>query len=601
MEQSGNAMVTRHTLPWLTPQFLFICVLIHFPSALADERPNIVVILTDDQGWGDLSCNGNTNLSTPNIDSLGKDGASFDRFYVCPVCSSTRAEFLTGRYHPRSGVYDTSSGGERINLDELTIGDTFLEAGYATAAFGKWHNGMQYPYHPNGRGFEEFYGYCSGHWGDYFSPPLEHNGQMVQGKGYLADDLTNKTIAFIESNRDRPFFAYLPFNTPHAPMQVPDRWWKKFDDKNLAMHHREPEREEIEHTRCALAMCENIDWNVGRILKKLEELKLVENTIVVFFCDNGPNGYRWNGGMKGHKGSTDEGGVRSPLMIRWPKQIEPGRKILPIAAAIDLLPTLADLAKIKVQSAKPLDGVSLLPRLLGQVSAEKQGRLIFSHWMNRVSVRTQRYRLDSADRLYDMTADPGQYTDIAEKQPLVADRLRKAVQSWRNTVLADSDVDNRPFIIGHPKARFTQLPARDGVAHGNIKRSNQYPNCSFFTNWISTADKITWNAEVGATGDYEVEIYYTCPQADVGSTVELSFNDHSMKARVVSAHNPPQRGDENDRVPRKSSYVKDFKAIKLGTIHLDKGRGELTLRAIDLPGSQVMDFRQLVLARIEAQ
>ena len=141
-------------------------------SCLADTPPNIVVILTDDQGWGDLSLNGNNDLSTPNIDSLAKDGASFDRFFVCPVCSPTRAEFLTGRYHVRGGVYSTSAGGERLNLDEITIADTFKSAGYTTGAFGKWHNGMQYPYHPNGRGFDEFYGFCSGHWGDYFSPPL---------------------------------------------------------------------------------------------------------------------------------------------------------------------------------------------------------------------------------------------------------------------------------------------------------------------------------------------------------------------------------------------------------------------------------------------
>ena len=141
----------------------------------------MVVILSDDQGWGDLSLNGNTNLKTPHIDSLAKNGAKFDRFFVQPVCSPTRAEFLTGRYHPRGGVRDVSTGGERLNLDEKTIADTFRAAGYATGAFGKWHNGSQYPYHPNGRGFQEYYGFTSGHWGDYFDPPLDHNGVAVRG------------------------------------------------------------------------------------------------------------------------------------------------------------------------------------------------------------------------------------------------------------------------------------------------------------------------------------------------------------------------------------------------------------------------------------
>jgi arylsulfatase A-like enzyme len=162
--------------------------------ASAATHPNVVVLLADDQGWGDLSFNGNTNISTPNIDSLGKKGAVLERFYVCPVCSPTRAEFLTGRWHPRGGVWNVSLGGERLNLSEKTIADTFTAAGYATAAFGKWHNGMQYPYHPRGRGFGEYYGFCSGHWGDYFDAPLEHNGKLVTGRGYIADDFTNHAL-----------------------------------------------------------------------------------------------------------------------------------------------------------------------------------------------------------------------------------------------------------------------------------------------------------------------------------------------------------------------------------------------------------------------
>jgi len=252
-------------------RLLFFLLII---SSVQANQPNVVVILTDDQGWGDLSLNGNTDLSTPNIDSLAHDGARFDRFFVCPVCSPTRAEFLTGRYHVRGGVYSTSTGGERLDLDELTIADTFKSAGYATGAFGKWHNGMQYPYHPNGRGFDEFYGFCSGHWGDYFGPPLEHNGQIVNGEGFCIDDFTNKAMAFMDSSikEGKPFFAYVPYNTPHSPMQVPDKWWNKFKDKEIKLHNRDPRRENTPHLRCALAMCENIDWNVGRILNKIEKL-----------------------------------------------------------------------------------------------------------------------------------------------------------------------------------------------------------------------------------------------------------------------------------------------------------------------------------------
>ena len=282
------------------------------------ERPNVIVILTDDQGWGDLSLNGNVSVETPHIDQLASDGARFQHFFVSPVCSPTRAEFLTGRHHVRCGVYSTSEGGERVNADEMMIGEVFKKAGYRTAAFGKWHSGMQHPYHPNARGFDEFYGFCSGHWGNYFSPMLEHNGQLVQGSGYLPDDLTARAIEFIERDHSRPFFVYLPYNTPHSPMQVPDRWWDKFKNKEITQEHSKKKNEKIDHTRAALAMCENIDWNVGRLRSKLKELNLEKDTIVVYFSDNGPNGSRWNDGLRGRKGSTDEGGVRSPLVMCWP-------------------------------------------------------------------------------------------------------------------------------------------------------------------------------------------------------------------------------------------------------------------------------------------
>jgi arylsulfatase A-like enzyme len=603
-EEKKNNMTPRHKL------ILFVAFMhAGVPAVLlpAAQHPNVVVILTDDQGWGDLSINGNTNLSTPNVDSLARDGASFDRFYVCPVCSPTRAEFLTGRYHPRGGVYSTSAGGERMDLDEITIADSFKAAGYATAAFGKWHNGMQYPYHPCGRGFDEYYGFCSGHWGDYFSPPLDHNGMIVRGNGFVIDDFTDKAMEFIEKNKDKPLFVYLPYNTPHSPMQVPDRWWDKFKNKELKMHNRDPQRENIPHVRAALAMCENVDWNVGRLLKKLDDLGIADDTIVVYFCDNGPNGHRWNGGMKGRKGSTDEGGVRSPLLIRWTGKIAAGKKVPQIAAAIDLLPTLGGLAGIEVVSKTPLDGVSLKPLLVGQASrltppstarSNLQDCQIFSHWRGRVSVRTQQFRLDHQGKLYDMTTDPGQYTDVSKQHAQVAERLREAAKVWKEQVTTGYDNDDRPFLIGHPDCKYTQIPARDGIAHGNIKRSNRFPNCSFFTNWTSVDDKITWDAEVLAGGAYEVEIYYTCPAADVGSTIELSFNNAKLTGRIAEPHDPPLRGGENDRVSRTESYVKDFKPLKLGTIRLEKGRGELTLRALTKPGSQVMDFRLIMFTRV---
>jgi arylsulfatase A-like enzyme len=561
------------------------------------RKPNVVIILADDQGWGDLSVHGNSNLSTPNVDSLARDGALFERFYVCPVCSPTRAEFLTGRYHVRGGVHDVSTGGERLNLGVKTIADSFKAAGYATGAFGKWHNGSQYPYHPNARGFDEYYGFTSGHWGDYFSPPLEHNGQPVKGNGYISDDLTDHAMAFLEKYRDRPVFCYLPFNTPHSPMQVPDKYWDKFKTAEIKLRaDGRGGREDLEFTRAALAMCENIDFNVGRVLRKLDELKIADNTIVLYFSDNGPNSRRWNGGMRGIKGSTDEGGVREPLLVRWPGHIPPESRVPQIAGAIDLLPTLCEMCGVKHVGDKPLDGKSLARLLIGDTS-NWPDRMIFTHWNGNVSVRTQQYRLDAQGRLYDMTADGGQTKDIAKDQPDVAKRLNDEVANWRKTVLAElPKKDDRPFPVGYREFPMTPLPARDGKPHGGIKRSAGAPNCSYFTKWTSPNDSMTWEIEVATPGRYEAVVYYSCPAADVGSTIELTGNGGSVSATVAEANDPPLTGAEHDRVPRKGeSYVKEWKPLRLGVIEMKSGRGTLTLGALRVPGKQVMDVRAVVL------
>ena len=302
------------------------------PEVLKPRKPNIVLIMADDQGWGDLSVHGNSNLSTPHIDALAENGLSFENFYVQPVCSPTRAELLTGRHFGRLGVFATSAGGERMNLGETTLAEVFKKSGYHTAAYGKWHNGMQPPYHPNSRGFDDYYGFTSGHWGNYFSPMLEHNGKIAKGEGFLVDDLTTKGLDFISKHRNEPFLLYLPYNTPHSPMQVPDEFWNRFKDRELSSKYHGEETENENFTRAAPSMVANIDHNVGRVIQKLKELDLEENTIVIYLSDNGPNGWRYNGNMRGRKGSTDEGGVRSPFFIQWKGTLPGGKKITEIAS-----------------------------------------------------------------------------------------------------------------------------------------------------------------------------------------------------------------------------------------------------------------------------
>ena len=555
--------------------------------------------MSDDQGWGDLSSSGNGDLTTPNIDSLARDGASFERFFVCAVCSPTRAEFLTGRHHARSGVYSTSAGGERMNLDEVTVADHFKAAGYRTGAFGKWHNGMQYPYHPNGRGFGEFYGFCSGHWGNYFDPLLEHNGRIVKGEGFCTDDFTSKAMSFIDKSvkEGKPFFAYVPYNTPHSPMQVPEEFWKKFANKELKFSNQQQKesKKANNHKRCALAMCENLDWNVGRMLKQLEELKVADDTIVVWFHDNGPNGVRWNGGMKGRKGSTDEGGVRSPLYLRWKNGVKAGSKIPQISSVQDLLPTLCDLAGVSREKSKPLDGESLKPLLLGE-KIEGVDRVLVNHWKDKISVRTQQFRLDQKGKLYDMKSDPEQRTSLHDK-PKAVKRLSEVAKAHREEFMPNYYSDKRSFAIAHPESTMTQLPARDGEAHGGIKRSNRFPNCSYFTNWTSKDDKITFDVEVLATGKHKVTLYYAAKEP--GAKCELSYKEARLPFEISEAHDVPATGAERDRSPRMESYVKDFKATSIGEIELEKGTGTLTLKAMEIPGPEAMEFRLLTLERVD--
>ncbi|MEM0924714.1 MAG: arylsulfatase, partial [Planctomycetota bacterium] len=562
---------------------------------------------TDDQGWGDLSRHGNPNVSTPNIDSLAEEGVSFRNFYVCSVCAPTRAEFLTARYHPRTGVSGVSRGEERLNPDETTIADHLKAAGYRTAAFGKWHNGSQPPYHPNQRGFDEFYGFTSGHWGHYFSPPLDHNGQVVRGDGYLVDDFTNHAIEFIEeaSRLSGPFFCYLPLNTPHSPMMVPDEFYRKFESLDPNPKHRDPEKEDVMMTRAALAMVENIDWNVGRLLQTLRDLAIDEETIVVFFCDNGPNSFRWNGSMKGKKGSIDEGGLRSPLFIRWKGKIPRGREVDRISGAIDLLPTLLSLAGLSIQTSKPLDGLDLGSLVLGDTPIPWPDRQLFSVKRDQVSVRSQRFRLDSRGQLFDIENDRGQMHDVASNHPVKVNELKAQQTAFARMAKQEfARFKDRPFTVGYTED--TTLPARDGVEHGSIKRSSKAPNNSFFTEWTSSDGFIEWKTEVVQSAEYRAIVHYTCRDVDAGVTISLVDQRltseegeavPSVSRVVTDAFDPPLYDKSKERVAKSHYFVKDFRPLELGVLRLEKGVTRLRLNATGFVGDRAIDVHSIRLIR----
>jgi hypothetical protein len=381
-------------------------------------------------------------------------------------------------------------------------------------------------------------------------------------------------------------------------MMVPDRFYEKFDGYEPAMRHRDPDIEDLMMTRAALAMVENIDWNVGRLLDALDEAGLRDDTIVIYFSDNGPNSFRWNGGMKGRKGSIDEGGVRSPFFIRWPEKIRAGMRLKPIAGAIDLLPTLTDLAGIAADTNKPIDGVSLRPLLLEEGS-EWQPRHLFSIAKNQVSVRTERYRLDAAGKLYDIETDPGQYHDVWMQHAVLSQELVQLAERHRQEMGRDFAKNaDRPFSVGYRQS--TTLPARDGVEYGTIERSAKAPNNSFFRNWTSIDDSITWDVEVMSAGNYEVTVFYTCAEGDQGAVITASMDassDQVARGMVVEAFDPPLYDKSKERVKDSHYFVKDFRPLSLGKLELEPGRGRLRLKAETMPGSRVIDVHSIQLTR----
>jgi arylsulfatase A-like enzyme len=584
-------------------------------SHAADDsgrRPNIVLIMTDDQGWGDVTAHGNDQLKTPNMDLLARQGAWFDRFYVSPVCAPTRASLMTGRYHPRTGVHGVTRGEENMRLEEVTLADVFKKAGYATGCFGKWHNGRHYPYHPNGRGFDEFYGFCAGHWNNYFNTGLDHNGKDVKSSGFIIDDLTDKAIGFIKANRAKPFLCYVPYNTPHTPWQVPDKFWDRVKKRGV----------EKDTTICAYAMCENIDDNIGRILKTLDDFELADDTIVIFLSDNGPNTGRWNGEMKGRKGSTDEGGVRVPFFLRWPGRVKP-RKIEQIASHIDVLPTLAELAKIGKPKIKtcPLDGVSLVPLIDGKSDTWPE-RMIFSSWRGRVSVRTQQYRANS-QALYDMTTDPHQKKNIAKDKPQVHAKLAAACDKWSKDV-GLSVRKTRAIPIGHPERPIVTMPGHEALLvaskkiptpapapadkKGKKRKKRRGPRgisynkgAGWANDWVDNWTEIDaypyWPVDVVNAGQYDVTLMYACGAGDVGAKIRVECGPGAVEGKVAKAHDP-EFIHSPDRIARKEVYEKIWAPLKMGKITLAKGVNKLVVRALSKPGKQVMELKAVRLERI---
>lgn len=540
------------------------------------EKPNVIIIMTDDQGYGDFGVTGNDLIETPAINSFASESVSFDRFYVSPVCAPTRATLLTGRYYLRTGVIGVTGGEESMNDKEVTIAELLGANGYTTGCFGKWHNGANYPYDPVGQGFDEFWGFTGGIIRNYFDTRLKHNSGIVQTEGYLVDFLTDKAMDFIETNKSEPFFCYIPYNVPHTPIQVHDKLFEKYVEKGLN-----------EYDAGIYAMCESVDQNVERLLNKVTELDLDEKTVIIFLTDNGPNGFRFNGGMKGKKSSVDEGGVRVPLWIRWKGKLQP-RIVSQLADHIDILPTVLDLCNIPVPDSLAIDGKSLKPLLIDPM-ADWQERPLFSYFFKKGAVRNNRFRLtvdrDGKKSLYDMVADPSQLSDIALKYPEKTDELFQLYQNWLDDVQPEESVFRDE--LGHPEQPVVDLPVTSGQIDGGLKFKNQFGfTYDWVVNWESTGDSFSWDVKVVNDGLYEFFLQYLVPPGCEGAKIEITINGKSLVKEVEKPF-VPEAYPNRDQVDRGRVPEMKWKDFSWGSLPLKMGEYKITVKALDIPGPQV--------------
>ena len=561
------------------------------PTPEPDARPNVVVVISDDQGWGDLSAHGNPTLRTPRLDEMRGRAVRFERFYADPLCAPTRAALLTGRYPLRTGVRGVTRGGETMRAEEVTIAEALGEAGYETGAFGKWHNGAHYPQDARGQGFGTFFGFSEGHANAYFDPVLDRDGEEVPTRGYVTDVVTDAAVAFMGAPREAPYLAWVAYNTPHAPFQVPDADYDRYAALGL-----DPKLAAI------YGMVENLDRNTGRILDAARSDD--RDTIVVFLSDNGPNGARYNDGLKGTKGGVDEGSIRVPMFVLLPGQAE-GRRVEAPAAHVDLLPTLLGLLGLEPPRGVALDGVDLSPLLLGEEGAAPPERLLFAHRTTDEevlatpgTVRDARYRAvleegATAWRLYDLAADPGQTRDLAEAFPERTGALASAWEAWF------ADVTRRapgwPDIeVGHEEAPVVTLPAHE--AHLSDLGARYGEPHGWSHDWITgwgPGGHAEWRVAVVRPGRYEAVLQLG---GEGDAEVALTAGGASLERRLRGLPAAPVLALP-DRIPRKEAAARGWSEVSLGTLALTGDADRVVLRVDPASGAR-LDVKGLVLERV---
>ena len=513
--------------------------------------PNVILIITDDQGYGDLSFNGNPNIITPALDNFAAESVRFNNFYVSPVCAPTRSSLMTGRYSLRTGVRDTYNGGAIMASSEVTIAEMLKQANFTTGIFGKWHLGDNYPSRPSDQGFDESLIHLAGGMGQvgdftnyfkkdtsYFDPILWHNNEQKPYKGYCSDIFTENAIEFIEKNKNNPFFCYLSFNAPHNPLQVPDEYYQTYKtldptdgiDPELIPNEKISEKTK-DNTRKVYAMVTNIDDNLKKLFNKVDELGIKDNTIVIFMTDNGPQHARYIAGMKGRKSSVYNGGIRVPFFLRFPAMFSGNQEVNQITAHIDLLPSLSKLCNVEMPRDRKIDGRSFIPSINSEKLPE---RSFFSYWTrkypelyNNIALQRGQFKLIGKTdynspienfELYDTYNDPFEKNNLVTQKKSIALSLMKEMHQTFLELVNSENLKNPPRImLGSDFENPVYLNRND--AGGQRAVWNQEQAYSF------------WKVDINKEGLYDLKFKFLKPlpangnmYLEIGQSIQQKFN-----------------------------------------------------------------------------
>ncbi len=513
---------------------------------LETKSPNVIIVITDDQGYGDIGYNGNPHLITPNLDKFAGESMRFNNFNVSPVCAPTRSSLLTGRYSLRTGVTDTYNGGAIMSSNETTLAEIFNENNYKTGIFGKWHLGDNYPSRPSDQGFQESLIHLSGGIGQvgdftnyykgstsYYDPILWLNNKQEKYNGYCSDIFTDEAIKFIEDNKDNQFFCYLSFNAPHTPLQVPDKYYqmyKDIDPTNINGGSLEMTEKNILDAKKIYGMVTNIDENFGKLINKLDELNLKENTIVIFMTDNGPQQPRYVSNLKGLKSQVYNGGIKVPFYLNFPKIHNEGIDLDFFSAHIDILPTIAKLCNLPIPNDRKIDGIDLFDN-----NINKKERDFFSYWTRKspelyknISLNSGNYKLVGNTNynseiedfeLYNLEMDPYESENLIIKEKPVALEMKSRMDEIYNELINSKNLIDKPRInIGTINENPTFLNRNDASGQRGIWSQNE-----IFGFWKVSIDP----------GIYDFKFKFNNLDNSVGEmTLEIGNNVFSNKVSI---------------------------------------------------------------------